>query len=137
MKAHRLTTNRINRKSFSAGFTLVEIMIVVMILGLLFAIATPSFVHARDNSRCKACVQNLKRISGAKEEYALENRLPVGSNHVFVWADLTPYIGNIQTSCPSGTPGQYVYVPQTLGTQATCPYGAPATDPTLVHQYLY
>jgi prepilin-type N-terminal cleavage/methylation domain-containing protein len=58
-----------NRKS---GFTLVEIMIVVAIIGLLAAIAIPNFVKARTASQTSACIANLKQIQGAKATWALE-----------------------------------------------------------------
>ena len=59
-------------KSRKAGFTLVEIMIVVAIIGLLAAIAIPNFVKARTASQKTACISNLKQIDGAKHEWALE-----------------------------------------------------------------
>ena len=64
-----------NRKR---GFTLIEIMIVVLIIGILLAIAVPNFVRAREASRAKACVSNLKQIQSAKEQYAMDNRVAEG-----------------------------------------------------------
>ena len=61
-------------KSRKAGFTLVEIMIVVAIIGLLAAIAIPNFVKARTASQKSACIANLKQIDGAKQTWALENK---------------------------------------------------------------
>ncbi|MBM3845827.1 MAG: type II secretion system protein, partial [Verrucomicrobia bacterium] len=60
-----------NRRS---GFTLVEIMIVVAIIGLLAATAVPNLMKARKDAQRAACVQNLRAIEGAKEVWALENR---------------------------------------------------------------
>ena len=55
-----------------AGFTLVEIMIVVAIIGMLAAIAIPSFLKARESARRSSCINNLRQIDGAKDQYALE-----------------------------------------------------------------
>ena len=60
--------------SRKSGFTLVEIMIVVAIIGLLAAIAIPNFVKARQSSQKNACIANLKQIDGAKATWALENK---------------------------------------------------------------
>jgi prepilin-type N-terminal cleavage/methylation domain-containing protein len=56
----------------AAGFTLVEIMIVVAIIGLLAAIAVPNYVRARSASQMDACINNLRQIDGAIQQYALE-----------------------------------------------------------------
>jgi prepilin-type N-terminal cleavage/methylation domain-containing protein len=62
------------RNASKSGFTLVEIMIVVAIIGLLAAIAIPNFVKARSASQTNACIANMKQIDGAKATWALENR---------------------------------------------------------------
>src|ERR1700726_1110981 len=82
---------KVKRVSKSPGFTLVEIMIVVAIIGLLAAIAIPNFVHARTTSQQNACINNLRQIDGAKQEWALENRVPPTSKPGI--AELQPYLG--------------------------------------------
>ena len=60
-------------KKQKKGFTLVEIMIVVAIIGLLAAIAVPSFINARSKSIQNSCINNLRLIDGAKDQYALDH----------------------------------------------------------------
>ena len=90
-------------KSRKQGFTLVEIMIVVAIIGLLAAIAIPNFVRARTTSQQNACINNLRQIDGAKQQWALENK--VATNATPVATDIQPYMGRGQggtlPSCPS------------------------------------
>ncbi len=68
------------------GFTLVEIMIVVAIIGILIAIAVPGFIRARSMSRMKSCQENLTKIEGSIEQWALENnKLPSAP---VTWGDI-------------------------------------------------
>jgi prepilin-type N-terminal cleavage/methylation domain-containing protein len=67
--------NKMTRKPAKhAGFTLVEIMIVVAIIGLLASIAIPNFIRARTTSQANACINNLRQFDGAKQQWALENK---------------------------------------------------------------
>lgn len=100
------------RTSKKAGFTLVEIMIVVAIIGLLAAIAIPNFVRARAASQMNACVNNLRQIDGAQQQYLLET----GKDTVDETA-LAKYLGRGEGKlpvCPIGdTAYEYTATPPT------------------------
>ena len=86
------------KRSKKAGFTLVEIMIVVAIIGLLAAIAIPNFVRARTTSQMNACINNLRQIDGAKQQWALETKQAATASPAYT--DISVYLKNA-VSCPS------------------------------------
>ena len=101
------------KKKKLSGFTLVEIMVVVGIIGLLLTMAIPNFINARRKARATVCVSNLHQIHAAKQQWALDNDAPSESEPT---SDvLVDYLeGNRFPSCPAGgtyTPGIIDVVP--------------------------
>jgi len=114
------------KTSRKSGFTLVEIMIVVAIIGLLAAIAIPNFIKARTTSQMNACINNLRQIDAAANQFALENHLTNGDRINFP-NDLTPYIklnsGGKIPGCPQGG----IYSLKKVGDSPTCSLGTTVT----------
>jgi len=92
-------------QSKSQGFTLVEIMIVVVIIGLLAAMAIPAFQKVRTNSQDKAVLNNARQLSAAADQYYMENGVSqvVSSNLV----GATAYVKAINTVASEVYPAGY------------------------------
>jgi prepilin-type N-terminal cleavage/methylation domain-containing protein len=104
--------------SRNGGFTLVEIMIVVAIIGLLASVAIPNYMESRRKVQMNVCINNLRQIEGAIERWALETHKDEGQS--VSYSDIRGYLKNAVT-CPSGgTTFEDSYTITSAGTAPVC-----------------
>lgn len=119
-------------KGRQGGFTLIEIMVTLMIVMTLIGIAVPNFLRAREVSRGRSCIKNLRTITIAKEQYAMDNHLSAGATMPALSAlcgdGTTAYIRGTGPICPSnGT-----YSVENMATDPTCSIGTDSYVPHIL-----
>ena len=119
--------SKIRKDTGSArGFTLVETMFVVLLLGLLASLSIPGFIRNRQASQAAVCRDSLRLINSGIQQYMLENS--VTNVPAITDPELGIYfqVGAAPTNCPTGVLYQ---MPATGDEAPTCPIGYPHTFP--------
>ncbi|MBL7069104.1 MAG: prepilin-type N-terminal cleavage/methylation domain-containing protein [Candidatus Omnitrophica bacterium] len=113
-----MTIKRYKKK----GFTLVEIMIVVAIIGILASIAIPTYNKLRIDARASVCKANLKQIESAIDQWAFENSITSEDVSLESYEDeIYSYFAFGEPSCPSG--GENVFGSMGDSSRVTCSSG--------------
>ena len=110
-------TSPANRRPSAAdrGFTLLEIMIVVGVIGIMASIALPNFLKARATAEQRSCIKNLRELDLTKQQWGFENQKTSTARPTV--AQIQVYFGqNRMPVCP----GRGTYTLQRLDRNPTC-----------------
>ena len=99
------------------GFTLIEILIVVAIIGLIAAVGIPSFLNSRISAENSIKEVNVAAVNAAKEQWAIINNKATGT--AVAWTNIAPYIGNSITNQAGLTVGGCAITLNPVGTSAS------------------
>ncbi|MGB2600472.1 MAG: prepilin-type N-terminal cleavage/methylation domain-containing protein [Candidatus Omnitrophota bacterium] len=92
--------NALSKCTGKRGFTLVEILIVLAVIGLISAVAFPQFIKARTTAGASICISNLKKLEEGKDLWAVWEGGAM--NETPTWSDLIPDYLRKTPSCPLG-----------------------------------
>ncbi len=113
-------SNRImnQRNTSQSAFTMVEIMIVVLLIGLLASIALPNFIRSRTTAQTNVCINNLRIIDYAIQQWALDEKR--AENSMVQFTDISAYLKR-SVICPAGGASfADSYAISTVGVEPTC-----------------
>jgi len=100
------------KKSTQSGFTIVELMLIVVILGDLAVIALPAFIRSRQLAQDTKFMVDLRTASGAFEMYSAENNgYPPATTAGVVPSGMGIYLGNFPWSSANSIGGQWIWAP--------------------------
>ena len=102
------------------GFTLIEILIVVGVIGIILAIAMPAFMKTRAQARKQICIEQISQIESAKQQWGVETGKKDGDSP----NDSDLFGANSYMKVKPQCPGGGTYNLQTIGQNATCSMAA-------------